>query len=592
MPSPLEDALPEPISATGAHWKILKKPSANALAKLGDLPEVVAQLLYLRGIKNKEEKDIFLEPDYARDLHDPLLLKGMPEGVELIRQAITDEKKIVVVGDYDVDGICGLTILVGVLKDLGAKVGHYMPSRYRDGYGLTMRVAERLVDDGVDLIITVDNGIRSVDEVEYFKKQGKQVIVTDHHGIGPKLPPADVVINPHQKGDRYPNKHLAGAAVGFKLATALLRAYKSPEDAEKEEKWLLDLVALATVADMMSLTGENRALVHYGLKVLEKTKRLGLKKLIELTRSPRDEDQSPTAETIGWRLGPRLNAAGRLADANTAYQLLMADNDADAQNLLTEIERLNVMRQEWTERIRKAVQQQIGNISDDKKIIIASDTGWPHGVLGIVAGRLTEEYQRPVILLDEEREFATGSARSIESFDITAALDKHADLLERFGGHAAAAGLTLETAKIGEFREEIEKYAGKILKDHDFKRALMIDAEITAKDFTLEVFEAIQKLQPFGEDNLEPVFILKNAEVKDLQTMGDEGQHWRAQVKQKDGPLIKVIGFCLSDACAHVKVGDMIDVAGRLTSNTWNDQTTIEFKIEDVKFSQKYDRKT
>lgn len=589
----LGEDLETPISLTGAHWKTLKQPSASALSKLKDVPEIVARLLYLRGIKNKKDQEIFMEPDYARDLHDPLLLKGVSKAVDLIKQTVADRKKIVVVGDYDVDGICGLAILVGVLKGLGANVGHYMPSRYRDGYGLTMRVAERLVDDGVDLIITVDNGIRSVEEVEYFKKQGKRVIITDHHGTGSKLPPADVVINPRQKGDKYPNKALAGAAVGYKLAVALLRDTKPETDAAKEEKWLLDLVALATVADMMSLTGENRALVHYGLKVLEKTKRLGLQKLIQLTQSPRDENKSPTTETIGWRIGPRLNAAGRLADANTAYQLLMADNETDAQNFLTEIERLNAMRQEWTERIRQSATEQLGTITPDQKIIIASNAGWPQGVLGIVAGRLAEEYQRPVILFNEEEEFATGSARSIAAFDVTAALDAQSELLARYGGHPAAAGLTIATKNLDEFKQKMEAYAADKLQGYDFKREFIIDTEINADDFTVEVFEAVQRLRPFGGDNHEPVFVLRKAEVKQMQTVGEDSQHWKVVLMQAGAVRsVRAVGFCLSDACAHVKVGDMIDVAGRLSANTWNDQTTIELKIEDVKFSQKYDRQT
>jgi len=561
-------------------WKIREKYSEDFENKFPELSLVFLQLLYNRGLDDQDQIDIFLGPDYHRDLHDPFLFNDMKKAVAIVKQAIKEKKKIIIYGDYDADGVTSTAVLYLTLQKLGAKnLSVYIPNRLIEGYGMNKKAVDEIIQTGTDLIITCDCGISNVEEIAQAQAKGIQVIVTDHHLPSKKLPTAEAIICATVAGEKYPFKKLAGVGVAFKLAQAILSV---DEKNKAFEKWLLDLVAIGTVADMVPLFGENRILVKWGLLVLNKTQRLGLQELISSINAKGDLG----TYNIGFQIAPRLNAAGRMEHANTAYELLVTADEVEAMAITNELTEKNKQRQKITEKMIKISLEQIGEPTAKDKILFSHYDKWSPGLVGLVAGRLNDKFHRPMIVFGKNGNKYVGSGRSIEEFDITRALGECQEYLEDFGGHTQACGLTI----IGEdnfnkFKEKIIKIAATELKDVELMPSLDIEAEIKLSQANWELIDALDKFAPFGEGNSEPLFVTHNLEICDMITMGTNNQHLRLDLKDNSlEKCKKFVGFGLVEKWINeIKIGDKIDVVYRLSVNEWNGNREIEFMIEDIK---------
>jgi len=536
---------------------------------------VVVQILYNRDIREPEQVQSFLNQD--RPLHDPFLLKGMDVAVARIVQAVERGERVAVYGDFDADGVTSTALLTQTLRALGATVAPYIPDRVDEGYGLNPDALERLARRGARLVITVDCGIRSVVEVAYGNRLGLDMIVTDHHSVGPRLPPALAVINPKQPGCAYPFKELAGVGVAFKLAQALLQTL--PPSVIKHalsKKHLLDLVALGTVSDVVPLLGENRSLVQRGLAQLSKPGRKGLLALMEKA-SVRPERVNSTA--IGFILGPRINAAGRLHSAMLAYYLLMTGDQEKAVHYAEQLNHLNQERQrltlEATELARSQVVDEAGRVP---YLLFVASSDFKAGLVGLVASRLTDEFYRPAVVIEWGEEESRASCRSIPEFHITQALDECADLLVRHGGHAAAAGFTARNDDLPALQERLQNLAQQALSAVDLVPCLQIDAELTLGAELYDLYNQIALLQPFGEGNPEPVFISRGLQVGSRQAVGQEGQHLRLAVS--DGQIWwDAIAF--RRGAETEQLPDRIDLAYQLDMNEWNGQKRLQLVVQD-----------
>lgn len=565
----------------GKKWIISEKINDEFKQKFPEIDPVILQLLYNRGLDNQDKIDRFLGPDYLNDQHDPYLFNDMKKAVGYILSAIENKKKIVVYGDYDADGVSSTAIMYLALKRMGSKnLSVYIPNRISEGYGINTEAVNEMARDGVNLIISVDCGVTAVEEVRLAQEKGIEVVITDHHLPGKELPAAEAVICPTVSQEKYPFKELAGAGVAFKLAQALLR---EEENNEAFEKWLLDIVAIGTVADVVPLLGENRTLVKWGLLVLNKTQRLGLVELIEGANLKRPLE----AYNIGWHIAPRLNAAGRMDHANTAYELLITDDEAEAIAIVNDLNEKNQSRQKVTEEMMKISLEQIGLPGDKDKILFSCYDGWSAGLVGLAAGRLCDRFNRPVIVMGKNRDKYVGSGRSIPEFDITRALGECSDYLEEFGGHRAACGLTIiGEENFNKFQDKIKKVASKQLKGVKLMPSLHIEAEVELGEINWELIDALEKFEPFGEGNLEPVLVSYNLEIYDIVTMGGNKQHLRLDLKE-GGLIKKFVGFNMVERYIEkIKVGDRVDVAYKAGVNEWNGNREIEFKIVDLKIKK------
>ncbi len=565
---------------------------------------LILQLLYNRGLTDEKNIDEFFNPDYVDHIHSPFLLKGMTEAVSRIRLAIEKKEKILVYGDYDADGVTSTALMIKTLKFLKAEnIEVYIPDRVKEGYGLKMEVIPKMKALGVSLIITVDCGIASIKEVGLAKKEGIDVVITDHHWVPDTVPDALAIINPKQKDDTYPFKDLAGVGVAFKLAQGLLsvqnneKAGSEEKDNRSFEKWLLDLVAVGTVADSVPLLGENRTLLNYGLIVLGKTKNIGLKKLLsqasqKSARINGNTELKINTEVISFQLAPRINAAGRLDHANTSFELLNTETEKEAQGLAESLELLNGQRQKITEKIIAEAHEKI-KIKTQRRIIFEGNEGWPIGILGLVAGKLSDEFSRPVCIFNQNENFSTASCRSIPSFNIIEALSQCREVLEEFGGHKGAAGFKIKNSNIGKLEQKLEKLTEKNISDEDLIPGLEIDAEIKITDVNWTFFHEIEKMAPFGEMNPEPVFTLRKMCVMEMRAVGNSEKHLKLGLlaaedsHKKNKKLFKAIGFNFGQWARKIKLNDIIDIVFTLSNNEWNGNSDIEFKIVDLKIAEK-----
>lgn len=565
-------------------------PKINNLEKrrLG-LNPVIVQLLYNRNIRKKEEIEEFLNPDYIKYSHDPFLFENMEKAVSLIIDQIKKGNLIIVYGDYDADGVTATALLVEVLTIFKAKVKVYIPDRSREGYGLNRKAIDRIVKLGAKLIITVDNGIRNKAEVDYAKKFGLEVVVTDHHEapLEKNGLPDCLVINPII--DDYPFKSLAGVGVAFKLAKALI--YKSklpPADQKRLEEKIMDLVAVGTIADCVSLIGENRVLACEGLKVLDRQKRLGIKELIAAAQIKLTSWKRISSWNVAWQIAPRINSAGRLDHANTAYELLTTKDKDKAKSVALSLNNKNSLRQKITDEIVETAKAVIEREMVNEKILILISPSlfakngslpWPEGVIGLVASRLVEQYFRPVLVITETDSEIRGSGRSIEKFDITSALEQVKEYLTKFGGHAQACGFSLKDKNsLAGFIKGMKRIAYKELKDIDFKRKLLIDAELSPEDIGGEIVLNLEKFEPFGEDNPRPVFLTRNLRISDIMKMGVNGQHLKFRLNN-----FWALGFNQSEKWDNLRVGDKIDLVYNLEMNEFNGRSEVQLKILDIK---------
>ncbi|WP_270207378.1 single-stranded-DNA-specific exonuclease RecJ [Streptococcus anginosus] len=534
--------------------------------KLG-LEASVANLVYQRGIQTEEALRDFLEPSLDQ-LHDPYELHDMDKAVTRIRQAIENYEQILIYGDYDADGMTSASIVKEALEQLGAECQVYLPNRFTDGYGPNASVYKYFIENqGISLIVTVDNGVAGHEAIELAQSMGVDVIVTDHHSMPEVLPDAYAIVHPEHPEAEYPFKHLAGCGVAFKLATALL---------EEVQVELLDLVAIGTIADMVSLTGENRILVKYGLSVLKNTQRIGLQELFKIAGIQENEVDE---ETVGFQIAPRLNALGRLDDPNPAIELLTGFDEEEARDIALIINQKNEERKEIVQKIYDEAKTMVDL---NKPVQVLAGEGWNPGVLGIVAGRLLEELHQPVIVLNIENDLAKGSARSIEAVDIFEALDPHRDLFVAFGGHAGAAGMTLEASKLEALSQVLVAYIEDNQVDLSTKNELFLDEELSLPDLTLEILKNFEKLAPFGMDNKKPVFYLKDFKVENARTMGAGNTHLKLKVSQADA-VFEVVAFGLGDLATEFSQTKNLELAVTLSVNKWNGQTSLQLMLVDAK---------
>lgn len=564
-------------------WKIKPGIAPETSEKLSQYPKLLRQLLFGRGLVDVDKVKDFLEPKYE-NLHSPFLFGDMKKAVDRIWQAIENKEKICIYGDYDADAVTANAVLQQAFGFLDVAVQSYIPDRFTEGYGVNMEALEKIKADGVKLIITVDCGTNSVDAAEFCKQNNITLIITDHHEIiGPK-PDAYALINPKNREDGYPYEDITGVGVAFKLATALLQNEKCKMHNAKyvagSEKWLLDLVAIGTVADCHSLLGENRILVKYGLKVLAKTRWPGLRALIK-TSALDFSAKVPDTYTLGFIIAPRLNAAGRLEHADTALHLLMEKNPPEAARRALELEEINRRRQDQTARIVSEAREQAVLISERRLIVLAGE-GWNKGIVGLVAGRLAEEFHKPVIVLEKTDEFSTGSARTAGEFDILAALKYSSEHLVRFGGHKQAAGLTVETSKLQIFYQKALEYADANINVEDEQKTLELDAELQSEQLNLENLELIDLLEPFGMDNPKPKFLISQMKIASSRTVGNGSKHTQYQL-QKGSKVISGIAFNSANLEKNFKLGDTVDVAAELIEDGWNGRKDVKLRIIDFR---------
>ncbi|MBT4349803.1 single-stranded-DNA-specific exonuclease RecJ [bacterium] len=543
-----------------------------------ELPPTVVQLLHNRNLTTQEEIDEFLSPDYSKDIHDPFLFNDMKKACQRIQKAIDKQEKIIIYGDYDADGVSSAVILTTVLNKLGAKVDAYLPHREKEGYGLNENAVKELAKSDVKLLITCDCGISNRDEVKIAKDNNLDVIVTDHHAIPEKLPDAVAIIHPQISGEKYPFKFLAGGGVAFKLAQGILRSSKlNEEEEEKTEKWLLDIVAIATVADMVPLLGENRTLVKYGLMVLRKTQRLGLQKMIDVASIDREKID---AVTIGFALAPRINAAGRMDHANLAYYLLTETEDDKALELAKTLNQSNLDRQRVTEATFREAKNQKVDLTD--RLLVFYQPDWPAGLTGLVASKLSRQHNRPCLVLTKVEDNIVGSARSIKAFDVTAALVKNSDLLLRFGGHPQAAGFSLIEDNLEKFKLEMKKLANDTLTDDNMQAPLDIELAIDWSEINWSLVDILNKFEPYGQSNPEPNFLSRGILITQAKRVGKDLKHWKLELVKQDKKF-GAIAFGLGKM--DLAIGQRIDLVYNLNINQWNGSRSIQLKIKDIQQS-------
>nr|MBC7245793.1 single-stranded-DNA-specific exonuclease RecJ [Chloroflexota bacterium] len=562
-------------------WEVLPPAPEEHLASCPDVPPLLMQLLYNRQIRTPDEVRSFLARNFALD--NPFLLKGMNEAVTRLRQAIRAGEAIAVYGDYDVDGVAATALLVPTLRALGARVIPYIPNRMDEGYGLNIPALETLASQGIKLVVTVDCGVRSVQEVACARKRGLDVIITDHHALGEELPPAVAVIDPRREDDRYPFKQFAGVGLAFKLAQALLRAenrvpVSKSKGALPEEEEMLDLVALGTVADLAPLISENRALVYRGLEELRKARRPGIAAMLE--EAGLQPEQVDTT-TIGFVLGPRLNAAGRLDTAMASYKLLTTSSMDEAVPLAQQLGAQNRERQQLMNDMVEKARQEVLALGDDLIYILADPT-YSVGIAGLVASRITEEFYRPTLVIAVGEEQSKGSARSIGAFHITKALDACEDLLVKHGGHAAAAGFTIHNENLDAFCVKLREIAANQLTPQDLVPPLKIDAILPLTQANGETLALLEELQPFGVGNPRPTFVSYNVQVRDCRPIGTE----RTGLKFKLSDGIAVWDAIAFQEIASENLSERIDIVYTLQSNTWNDREWIELVVKDLQPAQ------
>ncbi len=543
------------------NWNIAAS-DASAVASLASALKIhapAARVLCARGFSDPDAARLFLNPTLA-DLHDPYLLAGMREAVPRLRRAIEQKEPILLYGDYDVDGTSAVVILKKGLDLLGGAASFHVPHRLRDGYGMKSEVVEEAAARGVKLIVSVDTGIRANDVVRHAAAFGIDVIVTDHHLPEAELPPAVAVLNPNRRDCPYPEKNLCGAGVALKLMDALIAA--SGWEKTRRERLiasLLKLVAIATVADVVPLTGENRAIVKIGLSGLRRVKNPGLRALLDV--SGLSDGESPTAGQVAFRVAPRINAAGRMASASDVIEMFLTDDESRARALAAQLHDLNQDRQQTEQEIARAIFEQCIEqpVTDRDAALVFAGEGWHRGVVGIVASRVVERFHRPAFVLGIENGLAQGSGRSIPAFHLLQALEAMPDLFSKFGGHRQAAGVTLESSRVEEFRERFRAHAAGLLTPADFIPALEIDSEIDFNEIHDESVAEILNLAPFGFGNPSPVFAARAVEVAAPPDVRNE-RHVFVRLKSA-GRVYRAKGWNFAERAAEFEAGARVDAA-------------------------------
>mgnify|MGYP000869834181 FL=1 len=533
------------------------------------------RILTARGLTTRAAREAFLQPDYTAVKYDPFLLPDMKKAVARLKRAREQGEKIVIYGDYDIDGLSATALLLDVFGKFGFEdVDAFIPNRFVEGYGMTMGAVDKVRDMGADLIVTVDTGSLCHAEIAYATSLGIDTVVTDHHNVAETPPPSVAAVNPKFPGHSYPFRDLCGAGVAFKLVQALQTELDGLPDGY--EKWLLDLVALGTVCDIVTLADENRANVYWGLEVLKKQQRPGLKALMAVAGI---EPEQVNARHLGFGLGPRMNAAGRLETAQHALDMLVARDGLAALEASEKLEELNGKRRGIQDAIFEEACVQAEQLADDRVLVVSSD-GWNHGVIGIVASKLVEKYKKPVFIIGERGEEATGSARSFGDFSAADAVRAADDIIIKGGGHGAAAGVTLATEKIGDFRRRVNEFYDSLQLTNQ-ERYLLPRADVEINDFSEineELVENLAKMEPFGNGNPEPVLKITRVSVLSMRRMGADGQHVKLALRDKNGKVLQMLAFNAPEEFFR-EPGDEVSVWFQPIINEWQGARTIEGRL-------------
>ena len=574
-------------------WKYEKIDDSliKQVASENNIPKPVAELMIKKGIYSKDDIELFFNGS-LKSLRNPFDIKDMEKAAERIAKAVMNHESIFIYGDYDVDGVTATALMYIFLMQCGANVSYYIPNRLEEGYGLNKDAINEIHHRGADLIITVDCGISAIEEVLLAKELGMDIIITDHHQPSKELPvAADAIINPMREDDLYPNKTLAGVGVAFKVVMALrftLRKHNFFQTDAPNIRNLLDIVTLGTIADVMPLVDENRIFVRHGLELMSGDNvRIGIDELKKVIDSLSTVQKMKTSN-IGFQIAPRINAMGRMASSDKSLKLLVTQNRNEARQLAIELDNENKYRQ----MIERDILQQTFDIietnryADNEGGIVVASEGWHPGVIGIVASRVVDKYFRPTIILTDDNGVYKGSARSIPGFHLYDGLSSLSDLLLSFGGHKYAAGVKIAKENLEEFRERFNKIVIENLNKEDFIPEINIDAEIDSKDITDEIMQYLEKLEPYGQGNKEPVFYMKKVSKYQYETfVGKEQNHLKC-IFEKKGILFDAIGFNMKEYKSIVAENDEFDILFSLVHNTWKNTKTIQLNIKDIKKSE------
>jgi single-stranded-DNA-specific exonuclease len=547
------------------------KDIVNKIAEEHGISTLLAKILVNRGIVDSKQIKVFLEPQ-RHDFHNPFDMLDMEMAVNRIIEAINNKEKTIIYGDYDVDGITSITVLKKFLNERGLDVDYYIPNRLEEGYGLNKEAIEEIAKKGYKLMITVDCGISGVEEVELANSLGIETIITDHHEQLDVLPNAYAIINPKRRDNTYPFRGLAGVGVVFKVIQAI--SMKLNLD-EKEYLKYLDIVCIGTISDIVPLVDENRVIAKLGLMLVKCTKNVGLKELIE-------ESGYKTIDSgmVSFGIAPRINACGRMGKQEEALELFLTDNPEKAKTITKRLNEYNIQRQETEKQIfEQAISELEKENLEEKSSIVLAGENWHHGVIGIVASRITEKFFKPTILICIEDDIGKGSGRSVPGFDLHEALAQSSKYLEKYGGHEMAVGLSLKKENIQEFKNHFEEYA-KSKGVKDIVPIINVDSEITKKDINKATVEQIKLLEPFGEQNKQPLLIYKNLKIASIRALS-EGKHLKLMLKDEN-EIINAIGFNLGELSEEYLIGDKVDVVGTLEINAYNGQEQIQINLKDI----------
>lgn len=543
------------------------------------VPEKIARLLAIRGIETYDDAKTFFRPTIDL-LYDPFLMKDMAEGAERLALAIRKSEKVLVYGDYDVDGTTATACVYTFLKEFGVDAEYYIPHRFKEGYGINPEGIQYAAEIEADLIVSVDCGITAIEEAKQITERGMDLIICDHHTVGDAIPEAVAVLDPKRPDCDYPFDGLSGAGVGFKLIQGTLKKLGLPNTIAYK---YLDLVAISIASDIVPIIDENRIMMKAGLQSLKTSPRLGIKALLELIKMPVDDI---TTSKIVFSIGPRINAAGRMGDATTAVELMIAESYEEGRALALELESINLKRRDKDSTTMDEALAQIDEELDmeDISTLVLYKPDWHLGVIGIVASRLVDLFHRPAIMLSNVDGKIKGSARSIKGFNIYDAMKECEDLLEQFGGHEFAAGLTLQESNLSEFRRRINKIAYHVLSGTKFEPELSIDTRLDFKEIDMKFWKLLAQFKPFGPANLRPIFVTEGVKVVGIPTVVGNG-HLKMKLRQNGSGVFDAIGFNMHEFLPSVRNGEPFDIAYVLEENYWNGRRTLQMRLKDIHLS-------
>ncbi len=569
------------------NWNIKDRGEDDKVEHLSEVLNIdryLSNLLVQRGVHTFEEAKAFFRPDYEQ-LYDPFLMKDMDRAINRLDKAIENKEKVFVYGDYDVDGTTSVALVYSFLSSYFDSLQFYIPNRYEEGYGISYKGIDYFAEEKCSLVIALDCGIKAVEKIEYAKKKGIDFIICDHHTPGDTLPDAAACLDPKRKDCCYPDENLSGCGVGFKFIQAYCKRHKVDYHRVYE---YLDLVVVSIASDIVPIIGENRVLAYYGLQKLNTNPCVGLKHIIKVAGM---QGREITISDIVFKIGPRINAAGRIDSGGDAVNLLIAENEELANSMSIDIDKCNDTRKGLD---REITQQALDHIASDsqmqeKKSTVLYQPQWHKGVIGIVASRLTEYYYRPTVILTESKGFATGSARSVEGFDLYKAIDSCSDLLENFGGHMYAAGLTLKIENVDTFKQRFEEYVEANITAEQLIPQIEVDEEIGLRDINDKFYRILKQFRPFGPGNLKPVFVTKRVfDYGTSKKVGKDQDHLKVElIEEKSGSIKQGIGFSMGDDLEKLQTGNPFDICYTIEENVYNGRCSIQMMLKDMKFPYK-----